>query len=458
MGNISAITRNGLQETVDDNNIFGSIDNLSFSLSGNKVTGVAESSMEDKGYKGTGGSISYDGVGRMISHTGKFSNITYNYLDLPSNIETSLGNIEYIYDADGVKLESRSTTSGQLVIKSYQDGLEYENEVLNQIHHEEGRIVFDSEDPTFAEYNIKDHLGNIRTRYGDKDADGVLIYSPYNDEGNEVFGSNHYYPFGMETEGPWMKQSGLYNAYRYNGKELVDSIGLYDYGARFYDPSVGRFTSVDPLTEERNWLTPYNYVQNNPLIRIDPTGALDTLPGAFTGTKQPANSESSGDIVTDIKSALNYAAKLFSWTAKETATAIDQTQMEGAVEKTLDGNYQEAAIAIVVTVAEKATKLPVLKQGTKEWINAVKDLSSNNKKKMNFRVNTASDAKQLLKESRGDMNRYKQYAKDKGVTYKKGYEVHNQQNARELGAGNNLQHIKWKDGKAGGHIFYNKPN
>jgi hypothetical protein len=36
--------------------------------------------------------------------------------------------------------------------------------------------------------------------------------------------------------------------------------------------------------------------------------------------------------------------------------------------------------------------------------------------------------------------------------------VHNQQNARELDAGNDKQHIKWKDGKSGGHIYYDKAN
>jgi RHS repeat-associated protein len=63
----------------------------------------------------------------------------------------------------------------------------------------------------------------------------------------------------------------------FNGKELEESLGLnvIEMDFRQYDPALGRFNVTDPMAEERNWLSPYNFVQNNPISRVDPTGLLD---------------------------------------------------------------------------------------------------------------------------------------------------------------------------------------
>jgi RHS repeat-associated protein len=94
----------------------------------------------------------------------------------------------------------------------------------------------------------------------------------------KVLQEDHYYPFGMNinalsSTAPLSKP----NQFKYNGKELNTEFNLnwYSYGAREYDAQIGRFIQVDPMADERSWLSPFNYVQNNPLLRIDPTGGID---------------------------------------------------------------------------------------------------------------------------------------------------------------------------------------
>ena len=65
--------------------------------------------------------------------------------------------------------------------------------------------------------------------------------------------------------------------YLFNGKEYDEETGRYYYGARYYDPRVSLWIGVDPLAEERSWMSPYNYCQNNPIVRIDPDGMSDEL-------------------------------------------------------------------------------------------------------------------------------------------------------------------------------------
>ena len=93
------------------------------------------------------------------------------------------------------------------------------------------------------------------------------------------------------------------NKYLYNGKELQDeqlggvNLDLYDYGARFYDPALGRWHVPDLMSEKHYDYTPYHYTFNNPVLFIDPIG-LDTLlfndHGYFTGDVVQAKGEHVG--------------------------------------------------------------------------------------------------------------------------------------------------------------------
>ncbi|MBO9693590.1 MAG: RHS repeat-associated core domain-containing protein [Chryseobacterium sp.] len=118
-------------------------------------------------------------------------------------------------------------------------------------------------------YNYTDHLGNIRVSYKNN---GTAL---------EVIDTNSYYPFGLKHQnGPVVPApfAGVPYNYKYNGKELQET-GMYDYGARFYMPDMGRWGVVDPLAEkDRRW-TPYRYAYNNPIRFIDPDGRLEDWVG-----------------------------------------------------------------------------------------------------------------------------------------------------------------------------------
>ena len=83
------------------------------------------------------------------------------------------------------------------------------------------------------------------------------------DSSGEVAERFEYEPFGLVATSTGPLASG---AHRFTGKPEDGAIGLYYFGARYYDPEVGRFTSRDPAKDGLNW---YVYCINNPLNRVD---------------------------------------------------------------------------------------------------------------------------------------------------------------------------------------------
>ncbi|WP_445456789.1 RHS repeat domain-containing protein [Flavobacterium sp. HNIBRBA15423] len=193
--------------------------------------------------------------------------------------------ISYIYNATGQKVTKVVNENSVITKTDYLDGYQYKDNYLRFFPHAEGYVnVVDSHGVNNYNYifNYTDHLGNIRVSYGvDPDTQTLKILE-----------ENHYYPFGLKHEGYNMDYKtyqqiledaikikmaspvdAVYN-YKYNGKELQTELGLdlYDYGARNYDPAIGRWLNIDPLAEKYLNFTPYNYVSDNPINLIDPDG------------------------------------------------------------------------------------------------------------------------------------------------------------------------------------------
>jgi RHS repeat-associated protein len=111
---------------------------------------------------------SYDVNGSFSADNNKkISSIIYNYLNLPDSIRiTGKGTIKYIYDAAGNKIKKITvdSTGGTVKISAtlYISGFVYQNDTLQFLGHEEGRIRPKGSSYVY-DYFIKDHLGNIRT-------------------------------------------------------------------------------------------------------------------------------------------------------------------------------------------------------------------------------------------------------------------------------------------------------
>ncbi|MFD1315428.1 RHS repeat domain-containing protein [Namhaeicola litoreus] len=96
----------------------------------------------------------------------------------------------------------------------------------------------------------------------------------------EIVEENNYYPFGLEHKGYNTAINGNPHKYMFGGKELQDEIvgsssfEVYDFGARNYDPALGRWMVLDPLAEKMRRHSPYNYAFNNPIFFIDPDGMM----------------------------------------------------------------------------------------------------------------------------------------------------------------------------------------
>jgi len=138
-GNISSLQRN-------DRRSSGWMDNLAYTYTGNKLLRVTDAGDDHLGFvdgTNTGDDYTYDANGNMITDLNKgiSTAITYNYLNLPEVVTKGGNSIRYIYDAGGRKLAQVTSFSGQQKQVDYAGEFQYENDALQFISHEEGRIA-----------------------------------------------------------------------------------------------------------------------------------------------------------------------------------------------------------------------------------------------------------------------------------------------------------------------------
>jgi len=268
LGNITHLGRTGSSSAL--------VDTLAYTYASGRLTRVVDGSTStDVQFQLSGQTdYTYDANGNVktrVNSANTGNNITatiYNYLDLPQTITTASGTVAYTYDGSGRKL--RRVVGSQAT--DYIDGIQYKGTAVDFIQTEEGRIY--NNNGTYGyEYTLKDHLGNAR-----------VSFDIHNGAAREIQ-HDDYYPFGLTFDS---YASGTKNNYLYNGKELQDGLKQYDYGARFYDPVIGRWGSVDPSAEKYESISPYVYTFDNPMRFIDiggkdPGDIVVIFPGANFG-------------------------------------------------------------------------------------------------------------------------------------------------------------------------------
>jgi len=310
--NLTYDFNSNINRLVRTNSSGGNMADFTYYYSGNKLSSI-----------NGGTAYTYDLNGNTTTDGLRGVSIAYNILNLPKTVSKKKDNIAYIYSAAGEKL-ARMMKDG--TYQYYAGNMVYKNDKsLNYLLFDEGLVNKVSGGYSY-EYHLKDHLGNTR-----------VTFQPYGSTTTTTQVAE-YYPFGSSYLP--VSPAGT-NKYLYNGKEKQDDVlggtalDWYDYGARFYDAQIGRFTTQDRFAEKYFDLNPYQYCANNPIRFLDVNG--DSI-----GVNKS---------ITD-NWALNYAFKLFA-TSKAGRAFLGQYAHKGQTlyGQTFDksGKYDEAGLNLNYT-------------------------------------------------------------------------------------------------------------
>jgi RHS repeat-associated protein len=174
---------------------------------------------------------------------------------------------------------------------------------------------------------------------------------------------DHYYPFGLTMAAisdKAMKSNYAENKYRLGGKELQnkefsDGSGLedYDFGARFYDPQIGRWQQIDPLAEYMRRWSPYASCFDDPVSFADGNGMAAS--DSTAKPKPPPSDEPTGKLaeVQQLQEVVvkGYKKKSHSWLSI-IWDAVDYVPIVGSLKQIgvgiAHGSWKEAGLGVVM--------------------------------------------------------------------------------------------------------------
>ena len=239
----------------------------------------------------------YDMNGNVAYTSENACKFQYNDLNLVEQI-SRYGSVvaRYKYLADGTKLEvSDRTGCGYLYFGSLIYSKRGDTYTPESVGVTGGRIVCTSTGSQ-VRYFITDYLGSVRVV---ADQDGRALEKI------------NYYPFGKRWEAAGQQLTD--NRFLFNGKEwqATGDVNLLDYGARMYDPNLGRWFVQDPLYQ---MLNPYSFCYSNPVNFMDPTGLWTQSPNGVVTDNEEDIKQILNDIADGTFDPKNYAKSSFHYT------------------------------------------------------------------------------------------------------------------------------------------------
>jgi RHS repeat-associated protein len=306
-GNILTYDRNGSATR-------GAMDEMSYTYKPStnqldKVADIAPDVAGDNDIKKdqSNGNYQYDHIGNLTADAIEgIIGIDWNVYGKILSIHKSSGDISYAYDASGNRISKtvagkttiyvRDATGNVMsVYESISDGepAKKENHLYgsSRLGIQTELTVAPVSSPllngfgsgimgTFTRgekfFELSNHLGNVLATVSDKkiahSTDGTII-DYYN---ADIISAQDYYPGGMGMPGRKYSLANTNYRYGFNGKENDNEVkgegNQQNYGMRIYDPRLGKFLSVDPLTKNFPFYSPYHFAGNNPIANKDLDG------------------------------------------------------------------------------------------------------------------------------------------------------------------------------------------
>ncbi|GAB2700591.1 hypothetical protein GCM10027037_26800 [Mucilaginibacter koreensis] len=224
-------------------------------------------------------SVDWTVYGKIRSITNSAGLLSYSYDAGGNRVSKATSSLStyYVRDAQGNPLAVYETTPGgtttwreQQLYGSSRLGLWQPNVNLAN-----GNVTTTWNTLGNKRYELTNHLGNVLATITDRRLQHSSNSTTVDYYDAEVTSAQDYYAFGALQPGRQVAT----DTYRYgfNGKENDNDAGKglgneQDYGMRIYDPRIARVLSVDPLTKNYPWYTPYQFAANSPIAGLDKDG------------------------------------------------------------------------------------------------------------------------------------------------------------------------------------------